>query len=896
MAELEPKTDSVGRDRLGETIAGRYRLEGILGHGGAGIVFEAMHVLTERRVAVKLVDTSKASEANVTRLMKEARAAVRLSHPNVVEVLDMGQLDDGSVYLALELLRGQSLAERLKGRKRLTLDETLAFALPIMEAVAAAHEAGLVHRDLKPGNIFLHDDGGRIVPKLLDFGVVKSTDPNAVRQTQVGIVLGTPHFMSPEQARGLPDIGPPVDVWAMGVVLYRSLSGFLPFRGKNVPLVLRAITRGTYVPLWEHVPSLPGPVVRVIEDALVVDPERRYATMREFVEALTTAQEGKVVQRPERSMPSTLPLASADLVSGYDDFFGSDEEETPLPSAESLALPEYRETFGAREVAPNRTFGRALYGVVAVAVLAIAGVAVWTGADEWLSSQVAPVVTPIESDTIALARAPQDDDAPAAQPADEAARSAARVEAEAVAKAEAAAKAEAREDAEERAQAEARAAAEAEERAAAEALAEAEKRAVAEALAEAKAATAASRARATDQRDAYMTARAALREAERRAQRQVSSTEAMVRRAQEPADRRTASTAHAASRRDVAAASRAVARCDERALALTKGRPLEARWLAADAAQRAGDTKAEIAALDAIARISEQLAADCAVRASSKAVEAVAAAAPPVDSHEAAPQDDRATATRAYRRAQQLKKRGERKQAIAALSEAIALVPEFVAALNSRGLLRQETGDFAGAIADFDVAHRIEPDNAGVLNNRGYAKLARRDVAGALRDFDAAIARDANNSLFLENRGAARYREGRYRDALADFTRAIELAPNQTSAYRRRAMTSSKLGDHASAQKDFDRVVHARPDDADAHFGRGRARHERGDYEGAIADFTKVIERAPRRSDAFLHRGLAHAKKGDGAAARRDLLQHLELSPDSRHKKTVDRHLATLGG
>ncbi len=873
----QPLDKSAGEARLGETIAGRYRLDEILGHGGAGIVFGATHVLTERRVAVKLVDTTSASEANVTRLMKEARATVRLAHPNVVEVLDMGQLDDGAVYLALELLRGKSLAERLKGRKRLSLDETLTICAPIMDAMAAAHDAGLVHRDLKPGNIFLHEDQGKMVPKLLDFGVVKSTDPNAVRQTQVGIVLGTPHFMSPEQARGLPDIGPPVDVWAMGVVLYRTLSGFLPFRGKNVPQVLRAITRGEYIPLWEHVPSLAGPVVRVIEDALTLDPRLRFSTMREFLEALEIARKGTVVQRTPVELPSgDLPLESADLGGNtLRDFYDPDEEVTPLPSKESLEIPEYRDTYssGAHAQTKDGTSGRrALPFVIGFGVLAAVAAGAYTLSDRWMAEQLAPIEVAAEAPPTtaaagrAIERVEVPDEVPEA-PDPEPVAKVAPPPPPPPKKEEAPPPPPPPPPPDTRAQDGALAA----------------------------------QKRATDAREAFATSRAALQQRVQQAERMVESTDAMARRAREPADKRTADAARKAARRDLDVARAARADCDKRARTLAKDRPLDARWTAADAALRTRDWDDAQRELEQIADISEKLVAACGVKkaapqeapAAQAMVAAEASAAAPA---EAAPKRDaRAEATGHYQRALALKKRGDRSGAIAALSQAIALVPEFVAAYNSRGLLKQAAGDIPGAIRDFDAANRIEPDNAGVLNNRGYVKLAKHDLDGALADFDAAIARDGRNALFFENRGAARYLKGRFQDAATDFGRAVEIDPKLYSAYRRRARTLQKLGDHAAAKADFDRLLAAQPNDADTLYARGRTNVELDLTDAAIEDFGKVIALAPKRADAYLRRGLCYVTKNDAARARADLEKHLELAPNSRHAKVAKHHLARLG-
>src|SRR5687768_8868144 len=188
----------IGVRRVGTIIADRYRLDGVLGKGGMSVVYRATHTLTQREVALKLLEVTEAADKdNFARFLREAQSAVKLQHPNVVEVLDMGKLEDGSLYLALELLRGKTFADLLKIKRRLSPKEALDLLLPIMDAVAAAHRMGLVHRDLKPANIFLSEHGDRITPKLLDFGIVKQLD-NAMSTTKVGQIIGTPFFMSPE--------------------------------------------------------------------------------------------------------------------------------------------------------------------------------------------------------------------------------------------------------------------------------------------------------------------------------------------------------------------------------------------------------------------------------------------------------------------------------------------------------------------------------------------------------------------------------------------------------------------------------------------------------------------------------------------------------------------------
>ena len=302
-------------DRSGTVIAARYHLIGEIGRGGMGVVYRATHLLTQRSVAVKLLDTGPARDRErMTRFLQEARAAVRLQHPNVVDVLDMGRLDDGGVYLALELLAGETLSARLKREGKLEPGVALELLIPIMSAVAAAHRLGLIHRDLKPDNIFLSlDSAGVLVPKLLDFGIVKDLGNPTEAATITGQILGTPHYMAPEQAGGGGLVGPASDVWSMGVVLYRCLAGLAPFDGPSLLSILMSIGAGHFVPLGQRAPGTPAVLLAAVERALRVDPALRYPDMGAFLQAIRDPAQtlNLVGQRPRTPLVEVAPLTEA---------------------------------------------------------------------------------------------------------------------------------------------------------------------------------------------------------------------------------------------------------------------------------------------------------------------------------------------------------------------------------------------------------------------------------------------------------------------------------------------------------------------------------------------------------------------------------------------------------
>jgi eukaryotic-like serine/threonine-protein kinase len=223
----------------GAMIGGKYVLERPLARGGMGSVWVARHAKLGSTVAVKFLDAHlAASPIIVSRFEREARAVATLNTPHVVQVHDYG-VEDGAPYLVMELLRGEDLSARLKARGRLPLAEAGRILAQMSRALRRAHDAGIVHRDLKPANVFLArlEEDEEIV-KILDFGIAKETWARADESTKTGEVFGSPHYMSPEQARAEKTVDRRADIWAVGVIAYRMLTGCLPFPGQAVGEVL----------------------------------------------------------------------------------------------------------------------------------------------------------------------------------------------------------------------------------------------------------------------------------------------------------------------------------------------------------------------------------------------------------------------------------------------------------------------------------------------------------------------------------------------------------------------------------------------------------------------------------------------------------------------------------
>ena len=218
--------------RLGTTVGGRYVLEQVLGEGGMATVYGARHKLVDRPCAVKILHGEVVRDANVReRFRREARHAQRLAHPNIIEVYDQGETDDGTAFLVMELLQGQSLAHIISQGK-LPVVRVLRLAVQMVRALARAHDFEVIHRDLKPENVFVMA-GDRI--KLLDFGIARSTQDS--RLTSVGEIFGTPEYMAPEQGTST-DAGPAADIYSLGILLFEMLTGDLPFEAPNAPTML----------------------------------------------------------------------------------------------------------------------------------------------------------------------------------------------------------------------------------------------------------------------------------------------------------------------------------------------------------------------------------------------------------------------------------------------------------------------------------------------------------------------------------------------------------------------------------------------------------------------------------------------------------------------------------
>ena len=269
----------------GLIVADRYRLERKLGEGGMGAVWAATHVVTRKRVAIKLLKPELAHNASlVERFLREARAACAVKHRHVVQIHDVLQLENGAPLMVMDLLEGESLAERLLREGRIPVADFSRIMLQMLSAVAAAHAAHVVHRDLKPDNLFLvRTEDGSIDLQVLDFGIAKvsTTDAESGVLTKTGSMLGTPFYMSPEQLFGEKDVDHRADIWSLGIIAYECLTGRRPTEADNLGQIIKLVTTGGIVPLQNVAPFVPADICVVVQRMLTSDRLARLADMHE---------------------------------------------------------------------------------------------------------------------------------------------------------------------------------------------------------------------------------------------------------------------------------------------------------------------------------------------------------------------------------------------------------------------------------------------------------------------------------------------------------------------------------------------------------------------------------------------------------------------------------------
>lgn len=321
----------IERVQIGGVLDGKYRVLGVIGQGGMGTVYEAEHLNIGRRVALKVLKPENAQKKDaIARLRHEARVVSQIGHPNICEVIDVGQFEDGVPYLVMERLRGETLAQRLERPPPLQLGELAEVMTQVLAALEAAHRKGVIHRDMKPDNIFLTERAGAVVAKVLDFGISKAQGPDDLPHhlTRTGMVMGTPYYMAPEQAMGERTLDGRVDVWGVAVALYEALAGQRPFVARNYNALLVQILTAPARSILEHRPDLPQAFDLALRKAFEKRRDARYSSAREFSDALAPFRAHRPPPPARKSSRSGLPRVSMFGTDEASSFTGSDEEPT----------------------------------------------------------------------------------------------------------------------------------------------------------------------------------------------------------------------------------------------------------------------------------------------------------------------------------------------------------------------------------------------------------------------------------------------------------------------------------------------------------------------------------------------------------------------------------------
>ena len=292
----------------GQIIDGKYRITRLLGTGGMGAVYEGENVRIRRKVAIKMLHASVGSQPEVVaRFEREAQAAALVGSEHICEVLDLGERPDHTRYMVMEYLEGETLSSLIKRSGRLLPQQTIPLLAQILDALGAAHAAGIIHRDLKPDNVFILPQRGGIQSfiKILDFGVSKFSQlgGEAMNVTRAGAVVGTPYYMSPEQARGSSAIDARTDIYAIGVLLYQASTGQVPYQAETFNELLFKIVLEVAPPPQTYAPDIDPAFAAIIQRAMAREPDQRFQNCAQFKEALLQFQAARQNPLPQYAMP-----------------------------------------------------------------------------------------------------------------------------------------------------------------------------------------------------------------------------------------------------------------------------------------------------------------------------------------------------------------------------------------------------------------------------------------------------------------------------------------------------------------------------------------------------------------------------------------------------------------
>jgi serine/threonine-protein kinase len=387
---------TTGNLPAGTVVLGRYRIDGLLGRGGMGVVYGAHHTFMDQRVALKLLlPEALTGPESVTRFINEARHAAKIPGDNVCRILDVGLLEDGLPYIAMEYLEGKSLEAVAAERRTVDAVDAARWTLEVLVAVGHAHARGIVHRDLKPSNLFLatREDGSQVV-KVLDFGISKSTDPAQPNLTSTRGMIGSPAYMAPEQLRNAKQADHRADIWSIGIVLYELVAGATPFEVETIGELFSAILERDPSPLATRAPAAPAAFCEVVHRCLVKNRDARFQDVAELAAALApfAGPDGQsladrvrkaVGSRGARGSGQTLPdstgpvpasaVPSSAAASAGASTGGARAPEPPTAATTGTPWSQSTSTGSSRRVAPLAAVSLLAVAVVVGIVVAFSG-------------------------------------------------------------------------------------------------------------------------------------------------------------------------------------------------------------------------------------------------------------------------------------------------------------------------------------------------------------------------------------------------------------------------------------------------------------------------------------------------------------------------------------------
>ncbi|MFT3922052.1 MAG: serine/threonine-protein kinase [Myxococcales bacterium] len=366
----------------GTVLGGKYRVVRLLGEGGMGVVLEAENEITGKRVAVKWLHPELGEHPEGgQRLIREAQASSKVRHPNVVDVYDIAK-DGDSMFIVMEFLEGETL-EALLQRGNVPMYELIAMIIPAMRGVHAAHKVGIIHRDIKPANIFLtnEDDMPRPVPKVLDFGISKISDPKSLSLTKTGAAMGTPMYMSYEQLTGVKDLDHRTDVYAFGVILYEAITGQAPFQAETFPQLAIQIATQEPTPPRQVRDGIPPSLEKLVQKAMAKQRDARIPNLQAFIDELEPFSTERGFR--ERMTDGAAPVPLVPVAT-------NPEAETPIANAPSRQTERNkleRDSMGrvSMQVAPTMPGSSSDQGGQRTKLLIAAAAAVVIGLGAWIA-------------------------------------------------------------------------------------------------------------------------------------------------------------------------------------------------------------------------------------------------------------------------------------------------------------------------------------------------------------------------------------------------------------------------------------------------------------------------------------------------------------------------------